>query len=193
MNMDVGSALKGVSEIADQFITDDTERAQAKRVLMDAENKLVSDITKYEATLVETQGSIVLAEAKSDSWLVKNWRPLLMLSITAILIHKYILYPYLSWLIGPEVPVLDLPPELFTLLTVGVGGYVVGRSGEKIANTIRSTESVNTVTKGDRKADRKDQRLKGRQMKILMRNAKKNNWSEEMIERQMELLFDDED
>jgi hypothetical protein len=32
---------------------------------------------------------------------------------------------------------IPLPDELWTLLTVGVGGYVVGRSGEKVAKTLR--------------------------------------------------------
>ena len=32
---------------------------------------------------------------------------------------------------------IDLPEQLWTLLTVGVSGYIVGRSGEKIADKIR--------------------------------------------------------
>lgn len=56
-----------------------------------------------------------------------------MLSITAIVVNNYILAPYLQAAFGWWWSVtLDLPPEMWTLLTVGVGGYVVGRSGEKI-------------------------------------------------------------
>ena len=58
-----------------------------------------------------------------------------MLSITAIIVNNYILAPYLQAAFGWSVT-LDLPPEMWTLLTVGVGGYVVGRSGEKIAQNL---------------------------------------------------------
>ena len=60
-----------------------------------------------------------------------------MLSIVAIMINNYILFPYLT-LFGVTTTMLEFPPELFTLMTVGVGGYVVGRSGEKIANSLGS-------------------------------------------------------
>lgn len=75
--------------------------------------------------------SIIKAEAQGESWLQRNWRPLLMLSIVAIVVNNYLVYPYLS-LFGAPALVLDLPPELFNLMTMGVGGYVMGRSAEKV-------------------------------------------------------------
>ena len=38
--------------------------------------------------------------------------------------------PYLQALFGAGL-MLELPNELFNLMTVGVGGYVIGRSAEK--------------------------------------------------------------
>ena len=37
----------------------------------------------------------------------------------------------------------DLMDKLFTLIQIGLGGYVVGRSGEKIAETIINKNVVN--------------------------------------------------
>jgi len=37
-----------------------------------------------------------------------------------------------------KVVVLELPGGLWALLTTGVGGYVVGRSGEKIVQSIKN-------------------------------------------------------
>ena len=54
-----------------------------------------------------------------------------MLSIVAIVVNNYILFPYLS-MFTDKVVILELPNALFNLMTVGVGGYIVGRSGEKI-------------------------------------------------------------
>ena len=53
-----------------------------------------------------------------------------MLTIVAIIANNYLIAPYLQALFGTGL-MLDLPNELFNLMTVGVGGYVIGRSAEK--------------------------------------------------------------
>lgn len=72
---------------------------------------------------------MVLTEAQGESWLQRNWRPLLMLWF-AFLIGAY--------LFGFTAP--GLTPEaitaMFDLVQIGVGGYVIGRSGEKIVSTL---------------------------------------------------------
>lgn len=83
-----------------------------------------------DASVIEQQVKVILAEAQG-SWLQRNWRPILMLSIVAIVVNNYILFPYAN-LFGVQAVILELPPELFTLMTVGVGGYVAGRSAEKV-------------------------------------------------------------
>jgi hypothetical protein len=74
--------------------------------------------------------SIILAEAQGQSWLQRNWRPLLMLTCITIIANNYVLYPYMRAIFGWGVA-LDLPEALWELLKIGVGGYVVGRSVEK--------------------------------------------------------------
>ena len=72
-----------------------------------------------------------MAEAKGESWLQRNWRPILMLTIVAIVANNYLIYPYLS-LFTEKAMVLELPERLWNLMTLGVGGYIAGRSAEKI-------------------------------------------------------------
>lgn len=55
-----------------------------------------------------------------------------MLATVAIVLNNYIIYFYLS-LFGAKAMVLELPNELWQFMNVGVGGYVVGLSAEKIA------------------------------------------------------------
>lgn len=91
----------------------------------------------YATAIVNAQGGVVKAEASSSSWLAANWRPILMLSFTAIIVVNYLVVPIAGWF-GLRVAPLVLPPDLWTLLKIGVGGYVLGRSGEKIATSMRS-------------------------------------------------------
>jgi hypothetical protein len=53
-----------------------------------------------------------------------------MLTIVAIVANNYIIYPYLS-LFTDRAMILELPEKLYNLMTIGVGGYIVGRSAEK--------------------------------------------------------------
>jgi len=47
-----------------------------------------------------------------------------------IIANNYIIYPYLS-LFFSKAPILKIPPDMWELLKIGLGGYVVGRSVEK--------------------------------------------------------------
>ena len=78
--------------------------------------------------------SIVEAEAKSN-WYVAGWRPTLMYVLIFILVWNYILGPICKLFIGTIIT-FELPGDVWTLLQIGLGGYVVGRSGESIARTI---------------------------------------------------------
>ena len=73
---------------------------------------------------------VVVAEAKSEHWIVAAWRPITMLTFTAITANNFILYPYLS-LFWDNAPTIELPSYLWEALKIGLGGYIVGRSCEK--------------------------------------------------------------
>ena len=80
--------------------------------------------------LLESQTSIVAAEAKGESWLQRNWRPVLMLLCVFIVFNNYVLVPYF------KAPYTVLDNNIWDLIEIGVGGYVAGRSLEKVSSTI---------------------------------------------------------
>lgn len=88
-------------------------------------------VVAQEGAIRDAAASIVLAEARGESWLQRNWRPLMMLVIVAIIANNYLLYPYFVAFGLPGV-MLDLPETLWELMKIGLGGYVVGRSAEKV-------------------------------------------------------------
>ena len=83
---------------------------------------------------LKAAASIVEAEAKAN-WFVASWRPLLMYVLIFILVWNYILGPVIKVFTGTIIT-FELPGDVWTLLNVGLGGYVVGRSGESIARTL---------------------------------------------------------
>lgn len=125
----IGSILDFGSTIIDKIWPDAGEREKAKMRLAELAAK---------GQLAELEGGlkIMLAEMNGN-WLQRSWRPILMLTIIAIVANNYLLYPYLA-LFWDEAPRLELPTQLWSLMELGLGGYVVGRSAEKVAKTWRN-------------------------------------------------------
>jgi len=121
--------LGAINKVIDKVVPDKAEALRLQTALMQ------EIMTNYREEM-KNATEVVLAEAKGESYLQRNWRPILMLSIVAIVVNNYLLYPYLV-LFGVPAVVLDLPPDLWSLMSIGVGGYVVGRSAEKIAESVR--------------------------------------------------------
>ena len=75
---------------------------------------------------IDAQKEVIVAEAKSESWVTRNWRPVTMLTFTGLVV--------MYWL-GWTAPNLS-QEEVLALLEIvkyGLSGYVVGRSAEKVA------------------------------------------------------------
>jgi hypothetical protein len=118
-----------LSDVVKRFIPDKDKQQDIERELQMA---MIARSHELEATA----GRIILAEAKSEHFLTASWRPILMLTITAIIAWNYLLGPLVSAIFMFNL-VLELPSEMWTLLTVGVGGYTVGRSAEKVASKLK--------------------------------------------------------
>ena len=79
---------------------------------------------------------IVEAEAKAG-WFASSWRPLLMYVLIFILVWNYVIGPVIKVFTGAVIS-FELPGDVWTLLNVGLGGYVIGRSAESVARTMAS-------------------------------------------------------
>ena len=130
--------IKPVTDLVDNVTTTEEERLEAQAKLAAISKDVEIKMLEYSTTLAEQRAKIILAEAQG-SWLQRNWRPILMLAVIAIIVNNYILFPYLS-MITSKVKVLELPGGLWALLTTGVGGYVAGRSLEKGISTWKNGE-----------------------------------------------------
>ena len=119
----------------DDIYPTEEERLEGQARLAEATREVEIALTEYAGTLAQEQAKIIIAETQG-SWIQANWRPVLMLVAIAIIANNYIIVPYLA-VFTDKVVILDLPKGLWQLLTLGVSGYIVGRSAEKIAGTIK--------------------------------------------------------
>ncbi len=124
MSLPLDAVFNIGSKVIDKLWPDPEKAAAAKLRLLELNQ--TGDLAEMNAAM-----SVIVAEAQSDHWVVSAWRPITMLVFVAIVANNYLLYPYIS-LFWSAAPVLELPPDLWDLIKIGLGGYVVGRSAEKV-------------------------------------------------------------
>ncbi len=133
----IGTVIKKTLGIIDKAVPDKDLREKLKtQVTLELSQMDHSEIEK----LIENRAKIVVAEAQGHSWLQRNWRPMLMTVFTFIIAWNYAVVPVLSCVFTQLKPAI-IPPDMWQLLKIGVGGYIVGRSGEKIAQVFKLQES----------------------------------------------------
>jgi hypothetical protein len=115
--------LPGVFKEVDKAVPDQDLNATLKASIQAA-------VLSADASALEAQAGIVGAEARGESWLQRNWRPMTMLVFVFIVANNYVIAPYAQAIFNRSVA-LPPPPDLWALIKIGLGGYVVGRSAEK--------------------------------------------------------------
>jgi len=120
---------QAVDKVLGRFFEDKDQAAAAAQELRLA-------MLAHEKTANELARDVVVAEAKSGHWVTSAWRPIVMLMFAVMIANNYIIAPYLDAILGTSV-MFDMPEQAWSLLSVGLGGYVLGRSGEKIAREMR--------------------------------------------------------
>lgn len=84
---------------------------------------------------------IIAAETNSGSWLAASWRPLTMIIFLIIIVSFWFGYvpPNIT---GPMPPMIS---EMFDLIKIGMGGYIGGRTIEKIFSQVNIGKALNTL------------------------------------------------
>lgn len=122
----VKGLFQPVKELVSEVIVDKDKANELRASLYAIEVQMVSKVVDYEQALMEAQQKVIVAEAEGESWLQRNWRPLTMITFTALVVAKWLGYTVDTG-ITEAVEI-----ELMNLIQIGLGGYVVGRSAEKI-------------------------------------------------------------
>jgi hypothetical protein len=126
---DVGSLFTNLREaITGEKITDPNLKLE-----------LLKELQNAEAKMMQSKASVIVAEASSEHWLTSTWRPATMWIFALIIFNNYVLFPYAS-AFGLAIPHLPIPDNMWSLIEIGMGGYIVGRSAEKAVKIYKSTE-----------------------------------------------------
>jgi len=111
-----------LGKVLDKAIPDkDThEKAQAAAL---------TQLMEHQHEIEQAAGQIIKTEAASSHWLAANWRPLTMLTFTGLIVARWFGFA------APELSEAEYL-ALWDIVEIGIGGYIVGRSAEKIVPTV---------------------------------------------------------
>lgn len=127
--MSIFSTIAGLfqpaAELIDNLHTSDEEKLTLKAQLLQIETGVVNNAIELEKSALEAKASIIIAEAKSDGILARNWRPIVMLLLT------FSILAYWFGFAGIGIPV-EIIDRMYSLVQIGVGGYIASRGAEKI-------------------------------------------------------------
>jgi len=93
--------------------------------------KLLEKLAVLETAFLKAKQAIIVAEANSAHWVTSAWRPITMLVFVFIIANNYVLVPYFNMFLEDDIKPLILTPDMWELLKIGLGGYIVGRTVEK--------------------------------------------------------------
>jgi hypothetical protein len=123
----IAGIFKPAAELIDALHTSEEEKLKQQRRLLEIQALVLDSSLQYEKEMMTSRAEIINSEAKSEHWITATWRPITMLTFLALAVGDS-----LGWLPNP------LRDEAWMLLQLGLGGYVVGRSAEKVIKEVRS-------------------------------------------------------
>lgn len=100
---------------------------ETKRI--ELQNQLQLQLMQQATAIEQAAADIVKTEAASSHWLAANWRPLLMLTFGGLIVARWMGFA------APNLAEAEYL-ALWDIVELGLGGYVIGRSAEKIAPAV---------------------------------------------------------
>jgi hypothetical protein len=119
MSLDpITAALDVGGKLIDRLWPDPAQRDQARLAMLEM-------VQRGELAEFTARADIVKTEAASENWLASSWRPILMLTFGALIVARWF-----GWA-APNLSEAEYL-KLWSIVELGLGGYVIGRSAEKI-------------------------------------------------------------
>ncbi len=119
------------------------QKARLDRAAMEAELKraIAAELALLATTEIEARRDVIVAELRGESWLQRTWRPLVAVTFAAVIVFYGLILPIaVDWFGAPPVRIGDtLLGWIMTTVNIAIGGYIGGRTLEKVARSFRAS------------------------------------------------------
>ena len=114
------NVLREIGDIVNRLSVSSREKQKIQE-------EIQSLVYRYKSELVREQSAAVGDEMRGN-WLQRSWRPMVMLVLTLLVVLG----------VFTESSMLSDTSRFWDFLEIGIGGYVIGRSGETITGNLLS-------------------------------------------------------
>lgn len=134
-----GGLAEKIGEAFDKNFTSQEEKMQARNELVEDTNKLITELNKMRQEVIITEAS--------GTPLQRNWRPILMLTFGGIIVCTWVVFPLVNIFVKNAdlvvlIRSLQDATQFWDVVSLGVSGYVIGRSVEKVADSVGRNMNV---------------------------------------------------
>jgi len=109
--------MPGLMALLSKLIPDPQAAADAQLKLLQMQS--TGDLAQLQAAV-----QVIVAEAPG-TWLQRSWRPIMMLTFCGLIVARW-----LGWT-APNLQPAEYD-HLWSIVELGIGGYTIGRSVEKV-------------------------------------------------------------
>lgn len=124
----LGILGKAAGSVADRIFPDPEH--ELKRI--ELQQALQAAVLERSSEIERAAAEVVKSEAQGQSWLQRTWRPITMLTFVVLIVARW-----LGWS-APNLGEAEVL-KLWDIVEIGLGGYVIGRSAEKILPSVVSS------------------------------------------------------
>ena len=124
--------ISGIVKIGSKYIDSEEKKkqfeAEVSKELLKSLQLLIQKVAEEE----RLKAQVIIAETKSDSWLTRSWRPLVVLAFTGLI--------FLYWFgIVPKNLTPETIDRILLIVQGALWGYIGSRGIEKVAGRIMQT------------------------------------------------------
>lgn len=129
----IAGIFKPAAELIDKLHTSKEEKLNAQARLLEVQAVAMQKAMDYEKETFLARAKIINTEAGSEHWVAATWRPTLMLVFGGMVVARFLGFE--SGAMSPEEY-----NQLWDLVQLGIGGYIVARTGEKIVREVKRVD-----------------------------------------------------
>ena len=118
----IGPVIGVFGKVLDKVLPDKMSDLEKAEIMA----KMEVAAQQADWSIIQRQADVIMSEATGESFLQRNWRPIVMLWFAGLVGAHWLGFT-------PENLSEDQVGNLMEIVKIGIGGYVVGRSAEKVA------------------------------------------------------------
>jgi len=132
----IGGLFKGAESLIDELHTSPEEKAEMKLKMKKLELEAHNQISLTMQKENEVKRDVMVAELQQGDSFTKRARPMFIYAMTGLIVANYFILPLL------KMPPIELPEQMWNLMTIAFSVYAIGRTFEKTGVAGKLTKKI---------------------------------------------------